>query len=228
MTRKITAEALEKIKQFEGLRLEAYMCSAGVWTIGYGHTGDVKKGDKITESKAEDLLIEDIARFESRVQELVKVELSNWQFAALVSFDFNTGALHKSTLLKKLNKRDYNAVPAELMKWTKAKDPKTGKLVVLQGLVNRRAAEAGMWAKGEFVQSSTTVAVSVEKPLMQSKTMAGSGVAGIMVTGTAILNETKEQLMPLVPYADTIKTVFLAVALAGIGLTIYARIMRNR
>ncbi|KQU96006.1 hypothetical protein ASD02_17270 [Ensifer sp. Root1252] len=76
--------------------------------------------------------------FEERVARLVKVPLTGNQHAVLVSSDFNTGSLGKSTLLKKLDKGDHDAVPAEQMKWVK-------------GLVNRRAAEAGLWAKGEFV-----------------------------------------------------------------------------
>lgn len=128
------------IKDFEGCKLKAYRCPAGILTIGYGSTGaHVKAGMAITEPQAEELLKKDLARFEKRVNELVKVPLSQERFDCLVSFDFNTGALHKSTLLKKLNAGNYDAVPAELKKWVKA----GGK--TLKGLARRRDAEAFLW-----------------------------------------------------------------------------------
>lgn len=134
-------KGLALIKEFEGCELKAYRCPAGVLAIGYGSTGPhVKAGMVITEPEAEALLKKDLARFERRVSELVKVPLTQEQFDALVSFDFNTGALHKSTLLKKLNAGDYGAVPAELNKWVKSK----GK--TLKGLVRRRAAEGLLWS----------------------------------------------------------------------------------
>lgn len=147
MTRRINAAGLSHIKSWEGCRLTAYYDVARVLTIGYGSTGShVKPGMKISPAEAEALLRKDLDRFEKRVASLVKVPLSDNQFAALVSFDFNTGALHKSTLLKKLNAGDYKAVPGELMKWTKAKV--NGKLTTVQGLVNRRTSEVGLWKSG--------------------------------------------------------------------------------
>ncbi|MCY1376845.1 Phage lysozyme [compost metagenome] len=92
----------------------------------------------ITEAEAEQILRAGFAKFEEWVARLVKVPLTDNQHAALVSFDFNTGKLHSSTPLKKLNAGDYDAVPAELMKWVYA----SGKRV--KGLVNRRSAEGGL------------------------------------------------------------------------------------
>lgn len=153
MTRRINAAGLSLVKQWEALRTSAYRDAVGVWTVGYGHTSAaggpvVTVGMKITADEADVILRTDLSKFEARVDRLVKVALTDNQFAALVSFDFNTGALDKSTLLKKLNKGDYNAVPAELMKWVNAGGKK------LNGLVNRRSAEAGLWAKDAFVSSN--------------------------------------------------------------------------
>lgn len=153
MTRRINPAGLSLVKQWEALRTTAYRDAVGVWTVGYGHTSAaggpvVAAGMKITADEADVILRTDLSKFEARVDRLVKVALTDNQFAALVSFDFNTGALDKSTLLKKLNKGDYNAVPAELMKWVNAGGKK------LNGLVNRRSAEAGLWAKGAFVSSN--------------------------------------------------------------------------
>ncbi|MDH0869777.1 lysozyme [Agrobacterium pusense] len=185
MARRINAAGLSHIMQWEGKRLVAYQDVAGIWTIGYGHTTAagiprVREGMRISDKEAEDILKADLRKFEDRVSRLVKVPLTDNQFAVLVSFDFNTGALHKSTLLKKLNAGDYDAVPAELMKWVNA----GGKRV--QGLVNRRAAEAGLWAKGEFV-SSNTVEAKKAVPVKDVAVIGGTGTTGAVATiGPAI------------------------------------------
>ncbi len=185
MARRINAAGLSHIMQWEGKRLVAYQDVAGIWTIGFGHTTAagiprVREGMRISDKEAEDILKTDLRKFEDRVSRLVKVPLTDNQFAVLVSFDFNTGALHKSTLLKKLNAGDYDAVPAELMKWVNA----GGKRV--QGLVNRRAAEAGLWAKGEFV-SSNTVEAKKAVPVKDVAVIGGTGTTGAVATiGPAI------------------------------------------
>ena len=185
MERRINAAGLALVKQWEGLELVAYKDVAGVLTIGYGHTTAagipyVKQGMRVSEKEAEDILRDDLRKFEERVNRLVKVSLTDNQFAVLVSFDFNTGALHKSTLLKRLNAGDYDAVPIELMKWVNAGGKK------VKGLVNRRAAEAGLWAKGEFV-ASNTVPASTKAPSTDVAVIGGSGVAGVGVAvGPAI------------------------------------------
>ena len=154
--RTINSEGLAHIRQWEGLELSAYRDVAGIWTIGYGHTAAAgppapAAGMRISETEAVAILQRDLRQFEAAVESKVKVPLNDNQFAALVSFCFNVGAgaFGKSTLLKKLNAGNYDAVPSELAKWVKA----GGKTV--KGLVNRRAAEAGLWAKGSFVSSNT-------------------------------------------------------------------------
>lgn len=124
------------IKRFEGLRLKAYRCPAGVWTIGYGHTGDVEEGMVITKHQAETILEFDLERFERAVARLAPKANHN-QFSALVSFAFNVGigALEKSILLRRFNQGFVHAAADEFRKWTRA----GGK--VLPGLVKRREAE---------------------------------------------------------------------------------------
>ena len=131
------------IKSFEGLRLHAYKCPAGVWTIGYGHTKGVKKGDMITELKAETLLIIDLQSSENAINSLVKVPLTPNQFDSLASFVFNVGSgnFQKSTLLKKLNNKDYTGASNEFGKWVFANKKK------LLGLVKRREAEKELFLK---------------------------------------------------------------------------------
>ncbi|MCQ8103011.1 glycoside hydrolase family protein [Methylomonas sp. SURF-2] len=159
MARKINSAGMALVRNFEGLKLEAYLCPAGVWTIGYGHTKGVKKGDKITEAEADKLLEQDLGQCGEQVEKHVRVPLHDNQFAALASFVFNAGvgSLISSTLLRRLNSGDYDCVPSELAKWVKALNPKTGKKVALPGLVKRRAAEGQLWLEtdnnDEFLNS---------------------------------------------------------------------------
>ncbi|GAA5099234.1 lysozyme [Bartonella acomydis] len=186
--RKISKEGLELIKQWEGLRLEAYRDVACIWTIGYGHTSNaghplVKKGMRITQEQAEEILCKDLKQFEKAVEEAVTVSLTDAQFAALVSFCYNVGtkAFCKSTLLKKLNQGDYEAVPGELQKWNKV----GGKPFV--GLSNRRAAEAGLWAKGAYIASNYhRVETREARGLLKVEALASiigscSGFGGLLV-----------------------------------------------
>ncbi len=120
----INQAGLDLIKAFEGLRLEAYLCPAGVATIGYGSTGDnVYLGMTITEKEAEDMLRLDLTRFEDCISCQVKVPLTDNEYAALVSWAFNTGcgAVKSSTLLRRLNAGEPKSrvISEELMRWDK-------------------------------------------------------------------------------------------------------------
>ena len=148
MPRKINQQGLDLVKSFEGFYADAYMCPAGVLTIGYGHTGnDVTDDQCINMTVAEALLSKDMASATASVERLVTVPLSGNQFSALASFTFNCGAanLGISTLLKNLNQGDYDGVPTELCRWVKATNPATGKKRTLAGLVRRRSAEGELW-----------------------------------------------------------------------------------
>lgn len=141
----VTGQAgTDLIKKFEGCRLKAYKCPAGIWTIGYGHTGpDVKEGLTITNYQAGALLVGDLHKFENAIKLCVRVPLIQNQFDALVAFTFNVGAgaLQKSTLLKKLNAGDYTGAANEFLKWDKAGG------VTLSGLTTRRKEERELFLK---------------------------------------------------------------------------------
>lgn len=139
-------QGIELIRHFEGCRLDAYLCPAGVWTIGYGHTANVKEGDNIDQEAAEAFLIEDLENFEQAVTRMVEVPLTQQQFDALVSWTFNLGAgnLAESTLLRKLNNYQYVDVPEQIMRWVRAGGQ------VLDGLVRRRAAEAALFQNKDW------------------------------------------------------------------------------
>ena len=141
-------EGLSLIKKFEGCELEAYQCSAGVWTIGYGHTKGVTPSDSISQEEAEQMLVDELHEYESYVNEYVTVALSQNQFDALVSWVYNLGPanLSASTMLKVLNSGEYEDVPAQMKRWNKA----GGK--VLEGLIRRREAEACLFVGKEWFE----------------------------------------------------------------------------
>lgn len=134
---KPSERGLALIRQFEGLRLSAYRCAAGVLTIGWGTTKGVKMGMEITRDEADRLLMEDVQRFADHVAALVKVPLNQNQIDALTSFVYNVGpaAFGKSTMLKLINQGLLEDAANQFVRWNKA----GGK--VLAGLTARRAAE---------------------------------------------------------------------------------------
>lgn len=142
--RRINKAGLDLIKSFEGLRLKAYKDSVGVWTIGYGHTRTATSGMSISEPEAEALLREDLKDAQGGVDRLVKQQLSDNEYAALVSFVFNLGAgnFSRSTLLKKLNAGDRKGAAEQFLVWNKAGGQ------VLAGLTRRRKAERDLFLKG--------------------------------------------------------------------------------
>lgn len=133
------------IKKWEGLRLKAYLCPAGVPTIGYGHTYNVKMGQTISVAQAELFLDHDYQDAEEQVLSLVKVPLTENQLGALTSFVFNLGSgnLRISTLLRKLNLGDYRGAAEQFGAWNKARV--NGVMVALDGLTKRRADEKNLF-----------------------------------------------------------------------------------
>jgi Phage-related lysozyme (muraminidase) len=147
----ISKQGLDLIKVSEGLKLKAYRCPSGIWTIGHGHTRGVYPGMVITEELADKFLVDDVWNFEREVESLVKVPITQSQFDALVSFAFNVGSdiddddiaegLGDSTLLRKLNSGDILGAANEFPKWNRSRG------VVLSGLTKRRRAERALFLK---------------------------------------------------------------------------------
>jgi len=134
---KLSEKGLDLIKKYEGLRLKAYKCPAGLWTIGYGSTFGVREGMEITEKQAEDMLWRDVHVAEVCVNGAVTVPLSQGEFDALVSFCHNLGCgkFRGSTLLRVLNDGRYDEAANQLLRWTRGGGRE------LAGLVARRQAE---------------------------------------------------------------------------------------
>jgi lysozyme len=195
MTRKVSDAVLAKLKQWEGFIPFAYDDTdppsarrriqpgdhiKGTLTIGYGHIRTARPGMVITEAEAERLFREDVAPCEAAVDRIVKVPLTDNQFGALVSFAFNLGhATGKGTPLaniaETLNKGDYPGALRRMGLYVKQRQ--NGKLVTVDGLVNRRAAEAGLWVQGDFVSSQYGVAEAPAPPSPAKEVSTISGVA---------------------------------------------------
>ena len=139
-----SAKGISLTKRFEGLKLSAYRDQAGVWTIGYGHTGpEVYAGLTITQSQADAFLARDVAGAVACVNRLVTSEINQNQFDALVDFVFNLGcaSLAGSALLKLLNQGDFIGAAEQFQRWDHAGE------VVVQGLLERRRAEAALFSE---------------------------------------------------------------------------------
>lgn len=139
-------QGIDLIKHFEGCKLEAYECSANVWTHGWGHTKHVQEGDKVTQKEADQNLLYDIQMIETHMTRLIRVELLQHQWDAIVSWCFNLGcgALRRSTMLLVMNSNDLEGVTKELVRWNLVK----GKLS--KGLERRRKSEAHLFDTGKI------------------------------------------------------------------------------
>jgi len=135
------------IKHYEGLRLKAYRCPAGVWTIGYGHTGGIKENDEITESDADRLLYQDMHDAFDCIEHYVDEDLTDYETAALISLVFNIGcnAFRGSQICRLLNEGNMKAAAQQFQWWRK------GGGQVLPGLVKRRESERRLFVDGQIV-----------------------------------------------------------------------------
>lgn len=202
MTRPIPNTAVDLVARWEGCELVAYPdpATGGVpWTIGYGHTQGVRPGQKISMEQARSFLRDDLAGAAAKLLGVVKApvlaELTDNQYAALLSFVFNVGANASWTIWKRLNARNFDAVPVEIMRFVNAGGRK------MQGLVNRRTDEVRLWSLNEPGSTTENPPSSrtrieptpptplVQKALAKSKTLwaGGTVAAGGAVSGATQL-----------------------------------------
>lgn len=137
----ISPDAVALIKHFEGCKLKAYKCPAGVWTIGYGRTQGVKQGDVCTQDQADEWLVDHLTPINRQIDLYVHKPLKQHQRDALACFIYNVGAnaFAGSTMCRKLNLGDYEGAAKEFGRWTKANGRE------LPGLITRRAAERSLF-----------------------------------------------------------------------------------
>ena len=148
---KTSLRGINLIKSFEGLRLTAYRCSAGVPTIGYGHTSGVTMSSHCTSTEAEKLLQADLLPIEEKLTERFP-DLNQNQFDALVSFSFNLGLgwTVKSGLLDAMKAKDYVEAGSQMLRWCKTKTSK-GEVITVPGLLSRRAKERTLFLSQEVL-----------------------------------------------------------------------------
>lgn len=146
-----SSKGINLIKKFEGCRLKAYKCPAGVWTIGWGHTAGVKEGQNITQDEADRYLVEDLKVFEKYVTNL-KLPLNQNQFDALVSFTYNCGPGNLKTLVKN---RSLQQIADALLLYNKSAG------VTLNGLVRRRTEERELFLKQDNSKRYKVTAIAL-------------------------------------------------------------------
>lgn len=201
MPREINKAGYDLIKEFEGKELVSYLCPAGVWTIGYGHTGpDVREGIYISDKRALELLEKDLDWAEDTVTKVCPVTSDN-EFAALVSLCFNIGAagFTKSTVARLHNKGDKIGAAKAFGMWNKA--TVGGELKPLLGLTRRRNREAELYLTPDtpvFAEQRMPQAVQPEKPTVKSTTVI-TGTVGTVAAGAAVV----DQIVPIVQSAKT-------------------------
>jgi lysozyme len=185
---KLSDKGLKIIMRHEGLRLTAYPDPGSrdghPWTIGYGHTAGVKKGDKITKAQAVAFLRQDVAWAERAVMRYADgANLTQNQFDALTSFAFNVGVgqFKSSSPARYARQGRHDLVPARLMLWVK-NDGRT-----MKGLVNRRAAEGKLYAAAETIYSRSASAAPVRgKPMSESRTAVTASAQGLGSVAVAV------------------------------------------
>jgi lysozyme len=194
---RVASAGINLIKKYEGCRLRSYKCPAGIWTVGYGSTGPhVKPNMVISQTEAEELLVKDLVRFERGVFSACKPATpSQAEFDAMVSLAFNIGLANfkKSSVLRLFKQGEKAKAASAFSMWIKAKNPKTGELEVLPGLVTRRNAEKNLFLKGAdnrtvngSVSANKFVAIpesrvvpEAPKSLAASREIIGGGVVGV-------------------------------------------------
>lgn len=166
----VPRQAVELVKKWEGLMLDAYQDQAGVWTIGYGTTSatgvKVTKGMRITKEKAEELLERELEKLALQVMRKVSVDINDNELSALLSFAYNVGIgnFSKSSVLKRLNAGDRKGAADAFLMWNKITDPKTKRKVVSQGLMNRRHSERALFLAKPNGKISVSKPANGKKP----------------------------------------------------------------
>lgn len=230
----------------EGVVPGPYRDSVGVLTYGVGHTAaaGTPNPSSLPRGMPTDLdatlrdvfrvFRQDLTKYEDEVSAAVNVPLEQHEFDALVSFHFNTGGIARAALTRHLNEGNKEAAARAFMGWSRPPE-----------IIPRREAEQRLFATGQYptgninvwtvdddynvsyraVRTLTEVeALELMRPrsLSDSRTMRG-GVTATVSTIGAVASETAAEVLPLVPYVDTLKYIFVALSLAGIAYTMYAR-----
>lgn len=230
---RLSTKGRARLKKLEGFRGQAYQCSAGVWTIGYGFTKGVRQGDTMTREEADARLDAELAEYETAVWSATRGHVSQNEFDAMVLLAWNIGiaALRKSTVLKAHNKGDKAAAARAFGLWNKITSD--GKLVASAGLTSRRAQEAALYLEPIAQPFEATPppdmpqAVAPEKPLTHSTTVIAGGTAAV-ATAAQLTEQVSMFKYSVDSLGDWLTPVLLVVTLAAVGWVIYERFNSRR
>lgn len=241
----IAMVAVGEIAHSEGLRLKAYRCPAGVWTIGWGETEGVRPGDTCSKEQADRWLLEDVTDRAKAVRRMCTVEPSENELGALVSLAYNIGleGLRKSTVMRQHNAGNRQAAARAFGLWNKARNPRTGQLEVLDGLTARRARESALYLTPDDIADVGTMpqAVEAESSLAKSPINA-SGAAAIGLGGVTAVTQVADQVQEASGVLATLKAsvhqladfiglppgALLALALIGVGFVVISNRNKQR
>jgi lysozyme len=248
MTRSVPAFLYGFLNGAEARRLVAYQDSAGVWTIGVGHTGhDIIRGLRITAAQSDEYLHQDVAHAVNALYAVCHPdrieELTEHQYAAILSFVFNLGANASWNIWKLINTGQFDAVPAEMMRFTRAHVG--GRVQVLRGLQARRTAEVTMWHQADTPTHAAAIALAgfdasagsattrpaatpptpapTAQPLMTSRTMwagAGTAAAGAAAGLTQVQNLVSTQSANSTQLAQI--SGFIGIGIVVLGVAVMA------
>jgi lysozyme len=212
---------LTLLKEFEGCKLKAYKCSAGVNTIGYGFTKGVQPGDVMTQAQCNARLKSEIRQYEDAVMTATGGVVNEHEFSALVSLAWNIGiaGMKKSTVVKAHNRGDKQAAARAFGMWNKV----AGKPVA--GLTRRRAAEAALYlTPSPYAQADDPMpqAVDEPKPMTSSTTVIAGGTAAL-ATATQVADSISNVKYSLSSLGDWVVPVLGIVALAAVAYIIFER-----
>ena len=218
---------LQLLKEFEGFRSNAYLCPAGVPTIGFGFTLGVKLGDKITKAQAEKRLKQELRAYEDAVLKACSIEPNENELAAMTCLAWNIGisGFQKSSVIKANNRGDHQAAARAFQLWNKAGG------VVYAGLTRRRAAEAALYLTPMPDDVSDPVegpaldmpqSVDAEKPMTRS-TIATAGTATAAVSTVSVVAQVSQEVRTIKDsIGDILPWVVMAAAVVAIGLGAFA------
>lgn len=236
----INKKGLDLIREFEGFSAVAYLCPAGVWTIGYGFTSGIREGDTITREQADARLDAEIAHFANGVEAVLTRPANENQLAAMTSLAFNIGlaAFARSTVLRAHNRGDEESAARAFALWNKA----GGR--VMRGLTRRRAAEAALYLEPVRLkidipaQSVARVQIDPEeampqkidpeRPMMRSTIVQGAGISGgvaglsLAAEGARAVGDIRYSLGDWLPY------IALGIIVVAAGWVIWERLKQRR
>jgi len=216
---RISPAGLALIKKWEGWYPKAYKDPVGIWTIGWGTIGvEAVPGRTITKKQGEEFLRRDLIKDEDTVKSLVKVDLTQHQFDALVSFVYNCGSgnFKRSTLLKLLNRGNVVGAAGQFIRWNKARSRDTGKWMTLRGLTNRRKDETALFLLPDDDDSMAMEAAQPEIAQQKPMDEPNDNDGGVMVDAP---ETNKNAIEEIIKSSDTIKLLVLSVTSLGAAVS---------